>query len=397
MLMLSTALLLSTVLVQDAPQADRAARPHVHTHAAGETGEAESPILFEVTYTGETMSNVSGGLRRGTRYLDNLDMVLNADLGGLAGWRGANVHVYGLYNNGASIAELAGDAQAVSNLEAGTRALRLYEAWIDQTITPGLSLRAGLYDLNSEFDALDASGLFVGSAHGIGSDFSQAGQSGPSIFPSTSLAARIEVRPAKGWAIRAAILDGVPGDPARPERTVIRFGRGDGALVVGEVETPLLGARLLVGHWRYTAAFETLDGGRAYGNAGVYLRGEAPLLDREGKQIAAFFRLGAANGDINMFDRFASAGIKMTGWIAGRPEDEVGVAFASAFTSRPYRLSAPSTGSETAIEATYRTGVAPWLTLQPSVQYIRNPSADPSIGGAWVLGLRSEISFRLLD
>jgi len=394
--MLSAALLLSLAPVQDAPRGAPPARPHAHTHISGQPEDPQSPILLDLTYTGEVMSNVSGGVRRGARYLDNLDIVLEADLGALAGWRGAQLHVYGLYNNGASIAELAGDAQAVSNLETGTRALRLYEAWIDQTIMPGLSLRAGLYDLNSEFDALEASSLFVGSAHGIGTDFSQTGQNGPSIFPSTSLAARIGAKPAKGWAVRAAILDGVPGDPARPGRTTIHLSRGDGALLVGGVEAPLLGARLLLGHWRYTAAFDTLDGGRDHGNAGLYLRGEAPLLDREGKQIAAFFRLGTANGDINMFDRFASAGIKLTGWVPGRAEDELGVAFATAFTSRQYRLSTPATGSETAIEATYRTRVAPWLTLQPSVQYIRNPSADPSIEDAWLLGLRSEISFRLL-
>src|SRR3546814_14121631 len=80
------------------------------------------------------MGNVAGGHRRGARYLDNLDLVFEADLDRLAGWTGAQLHVYGLYNNGRSISELAGDTQAVSNIEAGVRALRLYEAWIDQKI-----------------------------------------------------------------------------------------------------------------------------------------------------------------------------------------------------------------------------------------------------------------------
>jgi len=31
------------------------------------------------------------------------------------------------------------------------------------------------------------------------------------------------------------------------------------------------------------------------------------------------------------------------------------------------------------------------------VQYVRNPSAEPTGPDAWVLGLRVEIGFRLLD
>src|SRR3546814_6306544 len=99
------------------------------------------------------MVNGAGGNRRGARHLDNLDLVYEADLDRLAGWTGAQLHVYGLYNNGRSISELAGDTQAVSNIEAGVRALRLSEAWIDQKIGDAASVRIGLSDLNSEFDA----------------------------------------------------------------------------------------------------------------------------------------------------------------------------------------------------------------------------------------------------
>jgi len=198
--------------------------PRTHTHAPAEIDETDGAILLQLTYTGEVMGNVSGGVRRGTRYLDNLDFVFETDMEKLVGWTGAQVHVYGLYNNGKSISDLAGDTQAVSNIEAGTQAFRLYEAWIDQKIGDRLSVKAGLYDLNSEFDALDAAGLFVSSPHGIGTDFAQSGQNGPSIFPSTSLAARVQWAPAEGWVVRAAVLDGVPGDPDHPGRTAVKLG-----------------------------------------------------------------------------------------------------------------------------------------------------------------------------
>jgi porin len=354
-------------------------------------------LLLQLTYTGEIMGNASGGLKRGARYLDNLDIVFEADMDRLVGWTGAQIHVYGLYNNGTSISALAGDTQAISSIETGVSALRLYEAWIDQKVGDRLSLKAGLYDLNSEFDSLDAAGLFVSSPHGIGTDFAQSGRNGPSIFPSTSLAARLEVAPTEGWKIRAAILDGVPGNPDHPGRTTVRLGHGDGALLVGELEAPLGGGKLLAGHWRYTAAFDRNDGsGTGKGNSGTYLRGELPLTRSDGRAVDAFLRLGTASGRFNMFDFFTGAGVKFGGWVPGRDADEFGVAIAAAFTSASYRAVTGAAASEVAIEATYRTPLSSWLAVQPSVHYIHRPSADPAIKGALVLGLRAEASFSLL-
>lgn len=367
---------------------------HPHHRPVDEAAANAGPFLFETGYTAETIANASGGLRRGVRYLDNLDVIFEADLDAAAGWEGAQLHLYGLYNNGRSISALVGDAQAVSNIETGTRAFRLYEAWIDQRIGRSASLRVGLYDLNSEFDALDAAGLFVGSAHGIGTDISQTGLNGPSIFPSTSLAARLEVKPATDWVARVAILDGVPGDPDRPKRTTVRLGKGDGALLIGELDAPVAGGRLLFGHWRYTASFDTHDGRRSDGNAGFYVRGEAPLMEGAGRALSAFFRVGTAKGRFNMFDRFASTGIKLAGFVPDRADDEIGLAVAAAFTSRGYRRASGGGGSEVVGELTYRAQLAPWFVLQPHIQYVRNPAADPAISDALVVGLRGEVSFR---
>jgi porin len=344
----------------------RATKPHSHTHAPGEIDEVQAPFIIDVTYTADLWCAASGGVHKGTRYLDNIDVVAEADMERLAGWKGALIHVYGLYNNGKSLNALMSDAQVASNIETGVKAARLYEAWIDQKIGDKVSVRAGLYDLNSEFDALDASGLFMGSAHGIGPDISQSGENGPSIFPSTSLAARIAVSPAQGWIVRAAILDGVPDDPARPGRTVIKLGNGDGALLIGELEAPLPKGKLLFGHWRYTQKISDLTGMAKRGNDGFYVRGEAKLTsesDPPNQGLSGFFRFGLADGRINQFNSFASVGLSYTGPFRGRDNDQLGLAVAAAFTSGSYRQSVLSTRSETAIELTYRAPLNHWLTV----------------------------------
>jgi len=379
------------------PRDEREEQTHTHRTLPAEEGGDEKPWNFEVVYTAELMGNAAGGVERGTRYLDNLDIVFDADLERMVGWTGAQLWLYGLYNNGNSISDLVGDAQAVSNIETGTRAIRLYEAWIDQKFGDSASLRVGLYDLNSEFDALDASGLFVSSPHGIGSDFAQSGQNGPSIFPSTSLAARVALTPAEGWAVRAAVLDGVPGDPARPARTAVKLGKGDGALLVGEVEAPLAGGKLLLGHWRYTAAFDRTDGaGAETGNSGSYIRAQLPLARHDDGTLDAFIRAGVASSRFNMFDRFLSGGLNFTGWVKGRDEDAFGIAIAAAFTADPYRAATGAAASEVAVELTYRAQVTPWLAIQPNAHYVRRPSADPGVDNAVVLGVRTEWSLHAL-
>lgn len=95
-------------------------------------------------------------------------------------------------------------------------------------------MRFGLYDLNSEFDAIDTAGLFVNSSFGIGPDYSQSGQNGPSIFPTTSVALRLAYQVTEHYYLQAAVLDGVPGDPNNNKGTHIQFNRGDGLLYAAE-------------------------------------------------------------------------------------------------------------------------------------------------------------------
>jgi carbohydrate-selective porin OprB len=49
----------------------------------GFSASLASSVEFTGEYTGDIFSNTSGGLQQGTRYLDNLDLVLTADFGGL--------------------------------------------------------------------------------------------------------------------------------------------------------------------------------------------------------------------------------------------------------------------------------------------------------------------------
>jgi porin len=81
---------------------------------------------------------------------------------------------------------------------------------------------------------------------------------------------------------------------------------------------------------------------------------------------------------------------------AQRKDDQVGISVADAMFGHRYRTSQalagkPSGASEVVIEATYRAVLAPWLSVQPDVQYVVSPSGDLHLPDATVVGLRIKI------
>lgn len=364
-------------------------------------------IKVGMVYTGEVLSNRSGGLSQGSTYIDNLDLTLAVDSEALFGWLGTGFFFYGLYNNGSPFSDtIVGDLQAVSNIETGVQALRLFEAWFRFRLGQRSEMLVGLYDLNSEFDVLNASQLFIGSPHGIGTDISQAGVNGPSIFPITGLALRISTQLNDRWTARGAIVDGVPGDPEDPQATAIRLSSDEGALLIGEVERAAYSDRLLMGAWAYSAKFsvDPLDfasdqAAAKRGNFGFYVRGERILHDNE-STVSVFGRLGYAHGDFNVFDYFVSAGLTWRGMLHGRFDDQMGLAVAWAETSGNVVDLAGELGTdvqprEVIIELTYRASINDMIAIQPSIHYVINPGLDPSLDDAFVIGLRFELA--LLD
>lgn len=370
-----------------------------------------APIDFSIVYTFDIWDNAGGGLRRGTRYLDNLDLTAKLDADRAFGWRGATFFAYLLANNGVGMSRsLVGNFQDSSNIETAHRALRLYEAWFEQRFAGDRgSVKVGLFDLNSEFDVQQAGALFVTASHGMGADFSQSGRNGPSIFPVTSLALRADYKLSDDWLVRAAVLDGVPGDPRHPEKVVVvKLGHGDGALLVGELEHRIGRTRAVLGYWRYTAKFDDLlSSAKAAGpmrrsnNDGVYLSLERRFVpvDYGGDQgLKGWLRLGFANDRFNPLNHYLGGGLVYSGPFKGRANDEAGIAFAAAHFGDPERdalalASQRTKPTELQVEATYRAVLTPWLTLQPDVQYVINPGGRRDLPNALLFGLRTQVGF----
>lgn len=370
--------------------------------AAPVTAAGADPLELSLSWRSDLLRN-AGGTESGSTHVGQLDAALSLDTTGLFGQplRGT---LSGFYNDGEAFSARVGDIQIASNIEADDGGVRLNEAWLEQALPWGeSSLLMGKYDLNGEFDVLDAALPFVNSAFGIGTDIGASGPNGPSIYPATGLALRLRVALSDDLSLKLVAADGLPGDLDRPGRTRVALDENQGALLVAELARRGPRSRVLAGYWRYTrqrlplcADLAACDQGQ--GNDGLYLRGERVLHDgASGRRWQAFFRLGSAASAYNPLDRFVSAGLLATGLLPGRPDDQTGLAFAYGQVGSGLRQRLRDDGlspaaSEGAVEGFYRIAVTPELALQPLVMLITDPGGVIDDRPTWVLGLRVELS-----
>lgn len=130
---------------------------------------------WENTLTLESLSDIHGGIAKGTRNLGNLDVTLTVDTQAAEWWQSGTLFVYVLGDYGSHPSELTGELQTLSNIEA-ENALKIYEFWYEHSFAGGAAkLLIGLHDHNSTFDSLDSAGLFSLSAFGIGPEIAQGG------------------------------------------------------------------------------------------------------------------------------------------------------------------------------------------------------------------------------
>jgi porin len=354
---------------------------------------------LETGYIGDYFRNVDGGIRQDDAYLQNISLTFESQIPPILSSGSARMFAYALYNDDTMFSPPnVGDAQFVSNIDA-PGALRLYELWYEQDIGP-LSARFGLYDLNSEFDVIETATLFLNGSHGIGADIGLTGVNGPSIFPATSLALRVQWSLSEATGLRYAVMDGIPGDPNDLDRTTIDLSSDDGALQILELTTRWRDSlQVTAGYWRYSADFDYVNrfdamgnNLRGDGNQGWYLSADGQLFATDASRaVNAFIRYGQANDAFNNFGDYLGAGFVINSPF-GENDGQLGFAIASAGTSNQLRQLVPGTPDrETSLELTYSFQVTPWLRLQPDMQFVINPGASPTLGDAWVLGLRVEI------
>lgn len=361
--------------------------------------EGRGGVDLQFTYTADYVFPVADADADGDgAFLDNLDISATFDMEKLAGWRATTVYFDLLNNSGSAPNDDLGTLQGVDNIEVERQRARLYEFWIETQFGP-TNVRAGLYDLNSEFYANDSASLLIAPAFGIGSELAATGPNGPSIFPSTALAARFQLALSESSRLKFAALNATAGVLGDPDGVDTSF--SDGALLVAEWSW--LGAtHVNMGGWLYTESQDDIRRVNGEGDPlkqrafGGYLTLERVLWS-DGAEASGFLRAGFSDGDTTPFDGGWQVGLLINHVFASRPASMFSIGVNQAFVTDAFRLNQGDLGVdaesyEGGIEITYADTFGP-LTIQPDLQFIKNPGVDAARDDAVVGTLRFTASF----
>ena len=120
-------------------------------------------ISYNVIYTNDVLSNLSGGIRRGTIDQGKIEAQLLIDLEKLAGLKDWTFYAnaFGIYNTGRIRRDYVGGMNTIAAIEA-TPTIRLSEVWLERWLGP-MSFRFGQLAADAEFFYSDLSQIFMQS------------------------------------------------------------------------------------------------------------------------------------------------------------------------------------------------------------------------------------------
>ncbi|MGE5499886.1 MAG: carbohydrate porin [Syntrophothermus sp.] len=373
----------------------------------------EKGLKLTFVFTGDAISSLSGGINRKTHALYRTDLKGTFDLERLIGWNGAGLYFDIMGTEGGKPSLSSGAGQGISNIEAPD-AWKIFEFYLTQSfLDDRLSLLLGTFDFNSEFDTRLSSAVFLNPSHGIGPDISQSGKNGPSIFPTTSLALRASYK-SNGYSFKAAVFDGIPGNPENPTGTYIILNKNDGVLLAVEADYISSGEALSEGYkkislggWYYSSEFEDLtelsSGGKPImrrNNFGLYIQGESFLFSEKNdplQGLAGFMRFGIAESNINKYSHYLGVGLNYTGLFSGRDSDILGFGIAavknsSKFMNKMARQGFDIADFEVDFELTYQMHIFNMFLIQPDIQYVADPVFAPDKSFSFNAGIRFQLS-----
>lgn len=371
----------------------------VPTAASAQSDEVRTPAFqIGVTYKSDLVGVDAGERGSDVAYVDRAELTVAADFEKALGWHGATAFVHAFNTFGGNPKATAGTFLPINDIEVGGPDLKLFQAWFQQSFADGrLSVRAGQYDVNSEFRPKPAGTQFISPAFYVGSEIAATGPSGPSIFPRTDLAVRVRYAAGGNYGQFAVVRV--------PEGTVDRGGPRP-LLFIAEAghQGP---SALSVGAWTYSRrqpgfalSGTSAEADRAVSH-GAYVMAEQDLTgtpDRPG-YWRAFLRAGVSDGDTTPFESSVQVGLSGRGLVKARPESTLSIGYVMAGLSDRYRRPDPAgepafAPSEGLFELNYSDRVLPFLTLQPDFQYVARPMGRRDADGVVILSLRAVVQWQ---
>lgn len=390
-----------TTTVSDASGADALGQDVLTGDWLGLRSELDDyGIVPFMTFTGDFLANVDGGLTEGSIWEGLIDFGAEVDFEPLLGLEGTSFFVNAFYFHGNDISNLVGDFNIVSNTFTDTD-FNVFNLFLQQEALGGqLVVKAGQIAADDDFMVADTAMLFVNSA--FGPSPVESGNIAAPIYPLAAPGVYIYGRPREDFYIQGAVYAGDAG-PNQSNNHGFDWRTGGAAGWAWFAETGVHyhfagEGNLKVGGFYATSLFSKYASpGAARGLGAVYGLVDHQFLDPEvdALGLSAFLRGSITpDTDVAVVASSVEGGVQANRLLF--ESDALGLGLVYTLFSDDYlnatRASGiPVTSSETVLELTYQVALAKWASLQPDLQYI----IDPHFSGrnALVLGLRAELIF----
>lgn len=406
----------------------------------------ERGVTFGLVHTFDLLTNVTGGIKRGTVGGGKLEGMIGIDFEKLSGVNGLSffANIFQLHGDSGPTRNLVGNLNTISNIEA-LPTTRLSEAWLEQSILGGKgSIRAGQIVVDTEFLFSQYFSFFITSDWPTNPAVNIP--SGGPAYPLSTPGVRFKLEPTPQTTFLLAVFNGDPAgqcgypDPEQCNRYGLNFRVNDPPFVISEMQyrynqdakaTALAGG-IRIGGWHHFGGFsdlrfdvnglplaDPLSNGIARqlrGNSGIYAVHDQQLYRPAGADansgVLWFTRVAYSPADRSLVDFYVDGGLIFSKMISSRPDDAFGVSFLYSHVSKQARehdldtrlftgLPVPLRNYELSLEASYSASIMPGWTLQPNLQLIFNPggnvplpgSKTQAIGNAAVMGVRSTIKY----
>ncbi len=391
---------------------------------------ADRGVSYNFIYTHDVLSNLHGGIKRGTIDQGKLEGQLTLDLDKLAGWKDFTLYAnaFEIHNNGRLRRDYVGSMNTIAAIEANST-VRLSELWLERKLGEIATLRFGQLAADSEFFFSDYSYMFLQS------DWPTIGAvnlpGGGPAYPLSAVGGRLRVEPDKRTVFMFAVFNGdpagpCPGDPDTCNRYGTNFRVHDPALMISEFQFKTnhgsndagLAQTIKIGAWGHLGQFND----PRFDNAGRLLADPASsgmpakhrgdwgiygIIDQQiyrlpngsrDSGVAVYARASLSPSDRNLVNAYVDGGLVFIGMLPQRPEDRFGAGFIYARFSDSVRafdqdaINFGGTGFvrdyELNVEFNYTAQIAKGWVVQPLFTWIFHPNGNAS-RDAQVGGIRS--------
>lgn len=377
----------------------------------------DAGVNFRGDYVSETFANVSGGLKRGSTYAQQLRLGADVDMARLAGWSGATLHLTINDRRGAGVsADYIGNRLPVQEVHGGPYT-RLSEASYEQNLLGDrLNLRLGFFAMGNDLGGM-AIGCQLVNAAFCAHPLSLSGNSGWYNYPNARWGAAVRYKLGPELLFRTGLFQDNPrlGDRRNAFRP---FAAGTAGMMLPlELEYAPGSAphsEALPGHYKLGVFYDTADvkrqgeTGTVSGRYGIYLLADQMILrdGPGGRGLSVFGQFTANPRASAQITRWVAAGLVKTGTFAGRDADTVALGLVHAQVNPRLRevaaLSNLEDGGdaslpagESVVELSYGWQARRWLGVRADVQYVVQPGAFSyrSTRNALAIGTQLKITF----